>query len=242
MLEKNQLKNSVLDDSAELYKPRQEQTEKQKMSQMTFKEKVTYFNNYYRTTVIVAIIAIAVTGYFIYSIVSPKPETILYAAIVNSNLEPEAASKMQEDFGKRINIDPKTQEVMFDVSFYLGGSGNPSEYSLSTEQKLSTYLFAGQIDVMIAPESVFANYVNIGSFSKLSEELPTGLLTELTDSFYYSDTKDDPATGAYGIYLDGAKLYNEKGVLMDKPVLGIITNSKFKQNGVEFIKYLFGME
>ncbi len=242
MLEKNQLKDTVLDDSAEIYKPRQEQTEKQKMSEMTFKEKVTYFNNYYRTTVIVAIIAIAVTGYFIYSIASPKPETILYAAIINSNIDPETASEMQDDFGKRIDIDPKTQEVMFDVSFYLGGDGNASEYTLSSEQKLGTYLFAGQIDVMIAPESVFANYVNLGSFSKLSDELPTDLLTGLTDSFYYSNTKDDPANGAYGIYLDGAKIYNEKGELVDKPVLGIITNSKFKQNGVEFIKYLFDME
>jgi hypothetical protein len=241
VLDKNQLKNIVLDDSAEIFKPRQEQTEKQKMSEMTFKEKVTYFNNYYRTTVIIAILAIAITGYFIYSIASPKPETILYAAIINSNIDPETAAVMQDDFGKRIDIDSKTQEVMFDVSFYLSNE-NASEYSLSSEQKLGTYLFAGQIDVMIAPESVFANYVKLGSFSKLSDELPTDLLTELTDSFYYSDTKDDPVTGAYGIHLDGAKIYNEKGELVDKPVLGIITNSKFKQNGVEFIKYLFDME
>ncbi|WFR57997.1 hypothetical protein QA584_02735 [Anaerocolumna sp. AGMB13025] len=242
MVEKDQLKDSVLDDSAEIYKPRKEQTEKQKLSEMTWKEKITYFNNYYRVATIVIIAVIAAVIYLIYNIVTPKPEPVLYAAVINSAIDTETAQNLQTDFGNKLGIDPKTQEIMIDTSFFLGSDSNVSEYSMSVQQKLSTYFFAGQIDVLIAPESFFANYAHLGNLSKLTDELPTELCTKLANSFYNSDTEDDPATSPYGIYLDGAKIYDNNGTLIDRPVLGIVVNSKYKQNAVEFIKYLFDLK
>lgn len=242
MIEKNHLKDTVLDDSAEIYKPREKKTEKQKLSEMTFKEKVIYYNNYYRLATIVVIAIIAAAAYLIYSIVTPKPETVLYAAVLNSAIDEQTASTLQTDFGEKLGIDPKTQEILIDTSFYLGNDSNVSEYSMATEQKLATFFYAGQIDVIIAPESVFANYAHLGSFVKLSDELPTELCTALADSFYNSDTEDDKTSSAYGIYLDGAKIYDNKGELTDKPVIGIVANSKYKQNAVELVKYLFNMD
>lgn len=241
MIEKDHLKDTVLDDTAEIYKRRAQKSEKQKFSEMSFKEKVTYFNNYYRITTIVIIGVIAAAAYIIYSIVTPKPETVLYAAVINSVIDDQAAASLQTDFGNKLGIDPNTQEIMIDSSFLLGTDNNMSEYTMSAQQKLGTYLYAGQIDVIIAPESVIANYAHMGSLSKLTEELPTSLISTLTDSFYFSDTEDDSTSSAYGIYLDNAKIYNNKGVLMDKPVIGIVVNSKYKQNAVELIKYLFDL-
>lgn len=241
MIDKDKLKDTVLDDSAEIYKPRVEQTEKQKLSEMTFHEKITYFNSYYRTKVIIGIGIIALAIYFIYSVTAPKPETVLYTAIINSPLDTEATTNLEEGFGNKLGINPDTQDLVFDASFYLNDN-SPSEYTLSSQQKLGTFLFAGQIDVLIAPESVFANYAREGYFSKLSDELPTDLLTNFTDSLYYSATSEDPSTGAYGIYIDNSIIYNDQGELEDRPVLGIIVTSKYKQNGVELIKYLFNME
>ncbi len=242
MIEKGQLKNTVLDDTAEIYKPRAEQTEKQKMSEMTFKEKITYFNNYYRITTLVIIAVIIALAYLAYSILTPKPKTVLYAAVINSAVEEQTAASLQTDFGKKLGIDPKTQEIMIDTTYFFGDDDNVSEYSISSQQKLGTYFYAGQIDVIIAPESAFANYAHLGNFSKLSDELPTYLCTTLADSFYYSETEDSTASSAYGVYLDGAKIYDKKGELIDKPVLGIVANSKYKQNAVEFIKFLFDLD
>ena len=239
MIEKNKLENTVLDNSAEIYKPRTEQTEKQKLTEMTFKEKVTYFNNYYRFKVIIIILAVAGVGYMAYSILSPKPETVLYAAVVNSAMDDETAAAVQSDFAEKLGIDPKTQEILVDSSFQLGSEGNVSELSMASQQKLVTYIAAAQIDVIIAPESVFANYARMGNFSKLSDELPTDLITALTDSFYYSETEEDKTSSPYGIYLDGAKIYDNAGNLVDRPVLGVVVNSKYKQNAGEFVRYLF---
>ena len=40
-------KETRLNDSAEIYKPRDEKTERQKLKDMSFKDKITYFNDYY---------------------------------------------------------------------------------------------------------------------------------------------------------------------------------------------------
>jgi hypothetical protein len=242
VIDKSKLENTVLDDNAEIYKPRKEQTEKEKLSEMTFKEKVAYFNNYYRTKVIVSIVVIALVVYFIYSVVSPKPETVLYAAMINSGLDTETVSDLENDFGNKLGIDSEKQNIVFDTSFYFGNDSTASEYTMSSQEKLTAFLYAGQVDVLIAPESVFANYAKNGYFSKLSDELPTDLLTDLTDSIYYSTTNEDSDSGAYGIYMDKSKIYSEQGEMTDRPILGIVVNSKYKQNGVELIRYLLDMK
>ncbi len=240
MVDKGQLKDTVLDESAEIYRQRKQQTEKQKLSEMTFKEKITYFNNYYRLTTIVVVAIVIGAAYFIYTILTPKPETVLYAAVVNSVIDDDTSAALQNDFGQKLGIDPKTQEINIDASFFLGDDSN--EYALASQQKLVTYLYAGELDVIIAPESVFSNYANLGNFCKLSDQLPTDLCTALADSFYYSNTEEDSASSAYGIYLDGAKIYDNEETLTDRPVLGIVANSENKQNAAEFIRFLFGSD
>jgi len=227
------------EDSAAIYQPRKQQTEKQKLRDMTFKEKVIYFNDYYRfkSIAILAILSFAI--YVAYSILVPKPETILYAAVINYALTEESALTLQSDFGQHLEINPKKEELMIDTSFFLGGKDDAAEYSHSSEQKLGTYFFAGEIDVIIAPESNFAKYTNYGYFDKLSDQLPTDLFSSLADSFYSSDTEDDSSVSAYGIYLDGATIYDNQGEIIDRPVLGIVANSKYKPNAIELIRYLF---
>ena len=228
------------EDSAAIYQLRKQQTEKQKLSDMTFKEKVIYFNDYYRFKSI-AIIAILLFGIYVaYSILAPKPETVLYAAVINYALDEESAATLQSDFGKHLGINPKTEEIMVDTSFFIGGEGDDSsQFSISNEQKLTTYFYAAEIDVIIAPESKFASYAHFGNFSKLSDQLPTDLFSSLADSFYSSDIEDDSTVSAYGIYLDGATIYDNKGEIIDRPVLGIVANSKYKPNVIELIRYLF---
>ncbi len=240
MIDEDRLKNTTLDNSAEIYQPRIQQTEKQKLSEMTFKEKVSYFNNYYRSKTIIIILICILVIYFAYSVLTPKPENVLYVAVLNNALDSETATTLQSDFGEHLKIDPKTQTILLDTSFIIG-TGDASEYSLSNEQKLATYFYAAEIDVIIAPESSFTKYAYYGNLDKLSDQLPTDLCSSLADSFYYSPLEEDPTVSAYGIYLDGATIYDKNGEIMDRPVLGIVANSKYKQNVVEFIRYLFNL-
>lgn len=239
MNNQKKLNDKNTDDSASIYQRQDIKTEKQKLKEMTFRQKITYFNNYYTLKVIVILAVLAFVIYTAYSIATPDPKTVLYAAVINNAIDPETALKLQSDFGTHLNINEKKENIMIDTSFYIGSEEDYNEYTLASQQKLTTYLVAAQIDVIIAPESAFTHYAYYGNLSKLSDQLPTDLCSSLADSFFNTETEQDSSKSAYGIYLDNATIYDKNGDIIDKPVLGIAVNTKQNQNVVEFIRYLF---
>ncbi|SHO54067.1 hypothetical protein [Anaerocolumna xylanovorans] len=239
MMNEYKLKDSTLDDNAAIYATREEKSEKQKLKEMNFKEKVSYLKDYYLTKTLIGLVALGLAAYFIYTVVTPKPETLLDAAIVNYAFSDGAIDKVHEDLNKLLVKDPKKENIMVDASFYLGDGSNPSEFTIGSMQKLQTFMSTGEIDVIIAPESVFQTYATADFLSKLTDVLPTELLTTLSDSIFNSATDNNAVSGAYGIYLDNTALFKDLSIASDRPVLGILVNSKHQDNGVAFIKYLF---
>lgn len=242
MLKDEQLKDSTLKDDAAIYNARVEKSEKQKLSEMTFKEKFEYLKTYYLAKAIIAFIAIFFIVYLAYSMLAPKSETILYGAIINYTLSEEKAESLQNDFAKYLNLNPKVSNILLDTSFYLGNNDDVSQYTMSSQQKLSTYIFAGEIDFIIAPESVMNTYASIGYLDKLTNILPTDLNNFLKDSMYYSTSTEDPIKSAYGVYIDGSDIYENIGNNTDRPVLAILANSSYKDNTVDFLRYIFHPE
>jgi hypothetical protein len=238
-MKEGHLKNTTLDDSASIYQPRQKQTEKQKFSEMTLKEKVRYFNDYYRLkTIVFAAITIGII-YIIYSILNPGPKTVLHVTSVNSTISTETAETLESNFSDYLNLDKEKENIFIDTTLYLGDENAMSELTMATEQKLTALFFSGDIDIFIAPEAEFKRYAELGFFGKLSDQLTTEMCSYFADSFYYSQTEEDPAKGAYGIYLKDSILYDQNGQTMNNPVLGIAVNSKHAENAVEFIRYIF---
>jgi len=238
MISEDKLKDSALDDNASIYAPRDEKSEKEKFKEMNFQEKVSYYKSYYLSKTIIGLIILGFAAYFVYTIVSPKPVTVLNAAILNYPFSDEAIDKMTSDMENRLIGDNDMEEVFIDASYYLGSGNDVSEYTMGAQQKLTTYIAAGDIDVIIAPESAFQSYTTAGFFSKLTDLLPTEMITALSDSVFESSTSDNPVSGAYGIYLDKAELFKGASSAADRPVFGIVVNSKNQDNSVDYLKYL----
>ena len=231
-------KDTRLEESAEIYKKRKNVPEKQKLKDMTRKEKIQYFNDYYRNKTVIGVIILAALVSILYTVFSAKPETILYAAIINDSLDEDKKNELTSDFAEKAQIDLDSKEIIVDSSFFISDE-NPRA-SMASEQKLMVYTSANDIDVIITDEEQFKHYQSQGFFDDLSENLPEDLYSKLGDSFYLvNDTKDD-SINAYGIYLDGSKVYKETGSVIEKPVIGILANSENKEYGVKFIRYLLG--
>lgn len=225
-----------LDESADIYQPRKEQSEKEKLKDMKFSDKLSYLWEYYKIHAAVTIAVIGLASYLIYQIVTPDIKPQFYAAIINSAVNPDTMVQFKTDFADYLQLDPKRQSIDLNDTFYLSTG---SEYVSEMQQVLTTYIAAGQVDVIIAPESTFKDYAANGYMAKLSDELPTDVYSSLTDNFYISGTTDDPEKNAYGIYLSDTSLF--KGVTYNgEPyILGIIPNYPHEDNTIEFIKYLF---
>ncbi len=238
-----EIKDTRLDDSAEIYKKRSDKPERHKLKELHGKEKLQYFSDYYLKIVLVAVLVIALSIYFIYSVwIAQRVETILNVAIADYVFSSEALEDASNRFGEYIKIDSESQKVLLDNSYYI------SVGDYSSTQKLSTYILVGEVDIIITKESIFQSYVLNGSLSSLTDTLPTDLYSTLSDHFYYGRIRENPeetletATGSletYGIYLDQCPMFQSQSTPEDRPVLGIVATGKHIENSFDFIRFLF---
>jgi hypothetical protein len=229
-------KGTRLEEDAVIYQPRETLTEKQKLKDMTFQDKMGYLWEYYRIHAAVLVGLIALLSYIIYEIITPNIETQFYAAIINNSISDEAWAQYDANLSEYLDLDPKTEDIQLNYNFYLNSN---SEYTMSMQQALSTYIAAGEVDVIIAPESTFKEYVYNGFFEKISDQIPTDLYTSLADYVFISDTEEVPEKNVYGIYLTDTKLFTENANNTDPYVLGILANAGHKENAAEFLRMLY---
>jgi hypothetical protein len=229
-------KETRLDDDALLYHPREKQTEKEKLREMSFQEKISYLLEYYKFQAIAIVAGIALIIYIVHMLLNPSPTTQFYVAIVDNPISEDVLKQYENNFTKQLQLNPKRETVEFNTNFMFNSDDT---YAMNMKQALSTYVAAKEIDVIIAPKSVFHDYAYYGYFSKLSDQLPTDIYSSLTDKFYITDTEDDHEKSDYGVYLADTKLFKDTANSSDPYVLGILANSPHEDNTIKFIRYLF---
>lgn len=225
-----------LGDDALIYQPRKKQSEKEKLSEMNFKGKLEYLWEYYKLHALGIIAVIALIVYFINSILNPKPSTQLYIAMIDNPIEDSVLDKYNTAMVQRLQLNKKRECIEFNTAFMYNADDS---YTLNMKQALGTYIFAGEVDAVIAPESEFKTCISNGYVGKLSDKLPTDIYSSLTDQFYISSTKEDKEKSAYGIYLTDTKLYKNITMKNEPYLLGILVNAPHEDNTIEFIRYLF---
>ncbi|MDF2541865.1 MAG: hypothetical protein K0S47_1583 [Herbinix sp.] len=229
-------KETRLNDEADIYQPRIEQSEKQKLKEMSFREKRAYLWEYYKIHFIASVAGIAFLIYVIHTIITPNVDTVFYAAMINNPLPDDVLEQVEAEFSDVLQLDPETQEVYLNSSFFFNQTG---DYTMNMKQALTTYIASSEVDVIIAPESEFKSYAYYGYLVELSDAMPTDLYSNLTDSFFSSEMEDTKENGVYGVYLTNTKLYQNSTTPSDPYVLGIVANSKHSENAIEYIRYLF---
>ena len=229
-------KKTRLDDSADIYKQRVEKSEKEKLKEMDFKGKLAYLWEYYRIHALIIIAVVALTAYIIKIIVTPDIKPEFNAVIINNIIDPTTLEQYEDSFAEWLQLDPAQHKVVLNANLYTG------QMDYTSSQALGAFIAASQIDVIIAPESDFSEYVKRGYFKKLFDALSTDVYSSLTDYFYMQQTNDDSEKSPYGIYLDSTKLFKDIKYGSDSYILGVVANCPHPDNTVEFIKYLFEKE
>jgi hypothetical protein len=210
-------------------------TAKEAFKEMTISEKIAYLWEYYKVQFFLIVLAVAVVIYVIKEIITPDITPRFNAAIINSAVNPVTLEQYAKDFEDHLQLDPLKESVILNDNFYTDIYGLGS----SSAEALVAYIAAGEIDVMIAPETSFKQYAYYGYFKKLSEALPTDIYTSLADYFFIYDQEEDPERCPYGIYLYNSDLFKGLKYNADNYVLGILINGQNTDNTIEFIRYLF---
>lgn len=232
-------KESRLGDDALIYKKCGEGYEKELAKNLHGKEKLQYFKDYYllKTIIIIAVVALVIS--LIYSMVKPKAESVMTAAIYGYSPYADMFDTMETEFGEYLGIDTERESIYLDYSYYLNDS--------SSQQRLSTYFYVGELDCFIAPESTFQSEGENGMLYDLSDVLPSTDFSRYSDYLLEFATIDDTDlnnpvygdTGIFGIYLDSLSCFSGTYAEGNRPVIGIVLTSGNVENAIDFIRYLF---
>ena len=205
-------KNSVLDEEAYIYRRHPEESEGEKWKKMSKKEKLAYFNDYYRNKVIIGILEIGFIASFLYTVLSPKPEVVASIAVVNDYWDDNKVNELQKQLTDVLGLKEGKQELLIDDSYYLDESGMGN--AVANTQKLVAKIAAGDINVIIADKAKFDDFASNGTFLKISEVIKD-------DTSY----KDRLTSNGYGISLKKSKLLSEAASTKEEMIIGIVANA-----------------
>lgn len=229
-------KKTALDDSASIYHPREERTEKETWKELKgFSAKWTHFKSYYLRNSIFILAGVALVVYIIYTAVKPQKERELFVAILDGVMLDEDVVALQQEYEAYFNLDREKQEMVFDTTMYP----SVQKDTVST-QKFSTYLFTKELDVVIARESYFQGIAS-NCFFPLSEQLPEDIYAQYADRFCMAPEQDKYGNvltekQPYGLYVTDLLAVNPD---WEEPlVIAICGNSEHKENAEAFLRYL----
>ena len=238
--------------------------EREMIKHGTKEQKIQYFKDYYRTPLIIAIVAVVFIGAFLYNYFTAK-ETAFYAAMLNASSYGEEEI-FEQNFAQAAGIDLNRYSIFFDIGFYYK-FGSTDEDTYITAQKLSAYTGAAALDVMIGSGAEFAVFANSPLFYDLRLVLNEEQIAAYEPYFYYVDEAVSEKLASSGI--DSTEFADfpdpRHPEEMEKPVpvaifvdssenltqnyyfrnseengvaLGIYSNSTHVENAVKLIDYL----
>jgi len=246
-------KKTVLSDDAEIYSSHKDIPEKEKWNKMNRSERITHFKDYYAIPLIVGIIVVVIAGYLIVDAISGYRNIVFMATIINDEIEEDALEDFNKEFLDYLGYDQKKDKSnVCDGYIISGGSGTDA---VSATEAITSYVYAKQLDAMIADEATFDHYASLGCFIDLSEILTKEQYERYSEYIYYPQIEEDnerenvpkpqedtirpKETYPCGIYLGGSSVYKKLGGAQPNPVIGIVATSGHREDAVKFLEYLF---
>lgn len=236
-----------LDKDAAIYSKRTDEDEKELRKNLTREQKLQYFSDYYLPKILVGILVIAFLAWLGKDFFMPKKEVVLYVAVVDDVLGNTAVEELQSDLEELYGIDPENQEVVVNAGF--------SSNSMDSMTQLTTYIYAGEVDVVITSGEEFETLAKSGHFMEYSEDDITKIYAgyDEKDRIYVTpenlageEADEDKKTGNdakevnCGIGLEGSRRLKELGSMVSMPCAGIVVSAPNKENAARFITYMMG--
>lgn len=241
--------HTQLNDNANIYQKRENQSEREKWNSLDTHGKIEYFKDYYLKKVLVSLIILAFVTYFIVTIATPKSDIVLSVAMVNCPLPENELTQITDDMNQLLSVDQKHEKIRLDANYSTVATDT------STVQRLLLFISTGELDILIAPQSVFQVFASQGLISPLTDLLTTDRYSSIpvNDLFSCKTLEEDEqgylhATGPLGIYGINIsnnplfKDFNPSALQKDPLIIGVNSVSENSKNAVSFLQYILDLK
>ncbi len=226
-------KKTILDDDASIYQKREERDEnksvRRKWSELDCKGKWYFFRDYYLLKLLLVLFFGGIAVSLLYTTFKHKPEQLSYIAIIDSKLDSDAVANYFNNAVTAMGFDKKDYEIVCNNSF--------SSLSSSDGMTLSTYIFAGDLDIIIAPAEALKSYYESGTILALDLWLPSDIQEALSeDDYFYAIAPGDNQQHSFGILLNDTAFVRETNLYNHDVTyyLCVVTSGENIDNGNVF--------
>ncbi len=231
-----------------------------KLKDMAFRKKAAYIWDYYKIHIIVTIAVIIFIITFVHDYRINKRPLYLDAIIINSDVAYSADNYFKDDYIRYSGVDTDTYNLAIDTGIIIS-EDSYDQMTTANIQKVMAMYAAGDLDVVIAPDTITDEYGAIGAHMDLSGVLTDDLKEELEKKGcepYYTTVYEEDENGEHkpveeylaGVYLDRSEYLNTLGGTGafttqlqsgKRPVFTITATSQRTDHAIEFLKMLAGL-
>ena len=155
-----------------------------KIKEMSFKEKLSYFWEYYRIPFFIVTAVIILAFFLIRDIATAKPYGF-YAMLINASPNTQETD-LEQSFSTYADIDKAKYDCYIDTATTLN-LNSTNQYDMASIQKIMAVVAAGDLDTMVADYNSFSHYAMNDTFTDLRKVLSKDQLAKYSDDLYYVD-------------------------------------------------------
>lgn len=233
-------RKTILDDDASLYNKKHDVVTKEDLKNLTFKQKLAYYKDYYLKITIVVLIVSILAGMLLNETIFNRKNCIMSVGFLNEYqiLNTDGMNEALENL-----LQPESKNDYANVTYY-----DLDQYNMN--MAYVTHTATGGLDIVICSKEEFEFNAGRGLLMDLTELLPAETYEKLSDSILESRiVEEDYETGevTYGEYqplgidITGSKVLSEFGGIGETPVLCVIVTTPNADNVVKTIEYFTGM-
>lgn len=212
-------------------------TEKEKLKNMSWKDRSWYIWEYYKIHMLVLVLAAGAVWTVGTMIYRQSFTTRLSIAIINDRAgSTSSTAGLEEGLRNALGCGKKDLiEINSGLSVNFGDDTSQMGYAALI--KISALVASSSLDVVIGDKSVIDHYGAIDAFQNLEDFLPPELYQKVKGQMY-SPEDEQGNSRPLAISLENTAFASQTGILMDPPYLAVISGTPHKEAALSMIEYL----
>lgn len=224
------------------YMKEQGKIEKEKLKNMSLREKIDYIWTYYKAQIIIAallvVFIVSLARFFLFE----NQECVLYSMAINSDAlqSDDTLPGVFTDFMAEKGFDPKEYKADYHAGLTVALDENGEAADLQIFSVVATLLMSGTVDHIMTDEDVVVMLGEIGYILPVEEYLPREKIAayDKEGKIIYGTHPDTGEKTAFGISLGESERLNKEGLFSFPPVFAMIHGAPHMENAIDFLYFL----
>ena len=215
---------------------------KKKFKTLSFFAKIQYIWQYYKLHILAVILVVLAVGAFINSYIRTNYDNVCYIAVAEGSIPNQSDNKdvLSTGFASYLGVNGKSERIDIDYTYSIVGDALDEANTTIDINKIYTLAATENLDGYLTERE----YIDFFSSNKetflydLRELLSANEMDVLSDYLvYYVDGKGESIP--FAVDLSEAPLIKDSGLTLKDPCYGVVVTSKYPENAVGFIRYVF---